>query len=1100
MTKTQAAYAIDGQIVSSDTFYKVACDPARHVVVEACAGAGKTWMLVSRMLRALLDGAEPQQILGITFTKKAAAEMLERLNTWLADFAAMDEAALVKELEARGVAPEKAKEQAPLAQGLYLKLLQQGRSVQIKTFHGWFAALLRNAPLHVLHQLDLPVQFELQEDDSDIVTQTWRPFYAALLQDEALLADFNALSLQHGRSKTQDALTHALAMRAEFELADAKGVLENYIPPVGQVDKQFAKLAHPMDYLLTDAAHTRWHDWSSALGGEKSKTAKNAADGIVGAFLLDDAQQRYDALYTAIRTKSGTLRANLSEMQAAQQADTALTAIDNAVLQHQAWQHQQRMVRLTRLLITTYAQVKRSNGWVDMHDIEKVARVLLADPLTSGWVQERLDAQVRHVLIDEFQDTNPMQWHTVHQWLQSYSGAGYAPSVFIVGDPKQSIYRFRGAEPKVFTEARAFLQSLGAAVLSCDHTRRNSQAVIDAVNGVCQALAKQGDMPDFREHTTDSKQRGGVYTLPPIARIEKSQAAAEDAWRNSLQVPKVDASVRQVELECQQAAQWLHQCICAGVMQAGDVLVMSRKNSTLACMQYALAQVGLVAQNVEKTLLRDTQEVKDIVALLDALLTPKHSLSLAQALKSPLFGLQDDDLVQIAQGVQQSANANGERPSWLAWLQQQAQQPASRWQPVAETLTRWQTWARQSQPHDALAAIYHDGQVLERYAQATPPALRQLVLERLRALPSHALGLNGGRFISTYQWVRAMRLDDSTKAPMDAGSPDSIRLLTVHGAKGLEANVVLILDANPNANNASGSMQVLRDWPGDSHVPKGLVFLQDKKSVPPSASVLAATDAQAQQREQANGLYVGMTRARQMLVLSSIMPWRAASGVNWWEAWEQHSKAHMLALQEDGSIAEPAEGYPTMVREASVADNTPSGCGVHTMPAASAALLTHSQATTASVQGTPEQQLQQRMGEALHKVLEWGSSDATAQTVLRQHYALTEEQAAHIMHSAQAIWQGEAAWVWNPTDISWQANELDIAWQDRVQRLDRLVRHRQTGEWWVIDYKTSMQPLAQSYLRKQLRTYQQALQAMKQGEVVRAAFISADGRLHALED
>jgi ATP-dependent helicase/nuclease subunit A len=116
------------------------------------------------------------------------------------------------------------------------------------------------------------------------------------------------------------------------------------------------------------------------------------------------------------------------------------------------------MARLTRLLVVEYAQLKRERGWIDMGDLERAALALMTDEVLSGWVQERLDARVRHLLIDEFQDTNPLQWQALNAWLSSYAAAaGKAPSVFLVGDPKQSIYRFRRAEPQVFKAAQRFV-------------------------------------------------------------------------------------------------------------------------------------------------------------------------------------------------------------------------------------------------------------------------------------------------------------------------------------------------------------------------------------------------------------------------------------------------------------------------------------------------------------------------------------------------------------------------------------------------------------------------------------------------------------------
>ena len=165
----QAAYEHNGQPVTREAFYAIACAPARSVAVEACAGAGKTWMLVSRMLRALLDGAAPHEILAITFTKKAAGEMRQRLQEWLEQFAHAPLDKLAGELIARGISPQGALDKREALQNLYRQMLASGRPVQIRTFHSWFAALLSTAPLALLQARGLPAHFELLEDDAEAV-------------------------------------------------------------------------------------------------------------------------------------------------------------------------------------------------------------------------------------------------------------------------------------------------------------------------------------------------------------------------------------------------------------------------------------------------------------------------------------------------------------------------------------------------------------------------------------------------------------------------------------------------------------------------------------------------------------------------------------------------------------------------------------------------------------------------------------------------------------------------------------------------------------------------------------------------------------------
>ena len=234
MTGAIAAYRHNGELVPRAAFYAVACDPLRSVAVEACAGAGKTWMLVSRILRALLEEGDaaclPQEILAITFTKKAAGEMRQRLDEWLEDFAHRPPAELVPELVARGMSTVQAEAAAPRLAGLYAQLLAQGRAVQFRTFHAWFAGLLRNAPLAVLQRLQLPASYQLLEDDAEARARSWRPFQAALVADPAARADYEALVASHGRSQTAKALDEALNRRTEFVIVRTT---KTAVPPPG---------------------------------------------------------------------------------------------------------------------------------------------------------------------------------------------------------------------------------------------------------------------------------------------------------------------------------------------------------------------------------------------------------------------------------------------------------------------------------------------------------------------------------------------------------------------------------------------------------------------------------------------------------------------------------------------------------------------------------------------------------------------------------------------------------------------------------------------------------------------------------------------------
>ncbi|WP_284144046.1 UvrD-helicase domain-containing protein [Ottowia testudinis] len=1088
------AYEHNGAPCSRAAFYAIACDPRRSVAVEACAGAGKTWMLVSRILRALLDGAAPHEILAITFTKKAAGEMRERLQQWLADFACARPGEsttqwaerLHGELISRGIDPLSASNQCEQLQNLYQTLLGHGRPVQIRTFHSWFAALLRSAPLSVLQELGLPSSYELLEDDADAVAEVWRRYLRRVAGDADLSADYAALVDTLGRHRAHAALEGALARRVEFQLADAAGHVDEAVAPFDALYPRLAGVAQPTEWLLQLAAGRELlQDAARALAplartfaakGAELQAALDAGDwdGVVAALFTKDGKPRAFSKNT-----SGDVRAAQNEVETVLAAEA----------QHAARQYHQRLARLTRPLIDSFAELKRERGWVDMNDVERAALTLLSDPFLSGWVQERLDARTRHLLIDEFQDTNPLQWQALHAWLSSYAGAGGgagAPSVFIVGDPKQSIYRFRRADPQVFIAAQDFIvHALDGDRLACDHTHRNAPEVLGAVNAVMLAAQAADEFSGYRAHSTESAAHGHIGALPLIPRPERATADGGDepAWRDSLTTPRVLIEDSLRTLECRQAARWIASRIAAGVPPR-RLMVLARKRQPLGELQAELRQLGIACEQPEQQLLGEQPAVQDVLALVDALISPGHDLALARALKSPLFGLGDDDLVHIALAVR----AHTPSPLWgegrseglpppdapppprrtpPAWLDvlSKTELLTLDGQALAADLMQYRQWLLTLPPHDALQAIYSHRDVLARFAAAAPAPERAQVVAQLRALLAAALRVQGGRFLTAYQWLRALRRQ-RLPAPRHA-APEAVQLLTVHGAKGLEADEVLLLDA-ASAAPRGGGPAVLIDWPGGEPVPMQLVFLASESAPPPGVAGLAAQEAAAQAREELNALYVAMTRARGRLVLSGVTPYSQPAS-SWWQRIEALAEP-LPAPAEPATAPAAAEAVFCMLELPRVL--------VDPAPAAIENVV------TASV---PDDQPTEssRLGEAMHWLLEHAADtpggwlpERLAQA--RRRFGVDADQAARAELLARRILAGEAAWAWAGDEVLEAFNEIELTHQGQRLRIDRLVRRRagaHGGEaWWVLDYKSAARPERDPLRVAQMGRYRAAVE------------------------
>lgn len=1062
------AYRLDGRAIDADGFYAAACDPRRSVVVEACAGAGKTWMLVSRIVRALLDGAEPQQVLAITFTRKAAGEMRARLDEWLAAWAApgVTDAQRADELRQRGLDAAGAARLAPSLAALHGRLLAAGRAVEVRTFHGWFAQLLSHAPLSLVESLGLPPQAELVEDTGVLRGELMRRFHAAVDADAALRADYASLVREHRRSNLLSWLDAAWQRSTEVEGAIAAGTLESSVPPAAALWPECAEVEAPHALLRRAPRLAEFEALARALGAAKGKRTQDAGAALRNALDAPDDAAAFAGAWEALFTKDEPRK--LGELPALAEGVERLRELQRMQRQHQAWRDQQRLGRLVRVLLAEFAALKRRRGLVDMPDLERAALALLSTHELSGWVQERLDQQVRHLLVDEFQDTSPLQWQALHGWLSAYAGAGVAPSVFIVGDPKQSIYRFRRAEPRVFDAARRFVaEGLRGQVLECDHTRRNAPAVIAALNAVFDDAARADGWGPYRAHTTGSDADGAVRALPGVARTATERAAAREDWRDSLTQPRHEAEFRRRQAEAAQVADAVAEGLAAGTTRAGRVMVLARRRAVLADVADALAARHVPHVVPEAVALAEAPEALDLAAVLDVLASPAHDLSLARALKSPLFGAEDADLLWLARRAQR------DRSAWRHALAAADDAPGAALPRARRLLDGWQALAERLPPHDLLDRIVHEGELVPRLLAAVPAARRHAALQAVQATLAAALELDGGRYASLYGFVRALksgRLSGAAAAPADA-----VQLLTVHGAKGLEADVVFVADADPEPRRPE-TCTLLVDWPVGADAPACVAFVRNESKLPPSLRDRFAVETAARDREELNGLYVAMTRARQQLVFSHNEPLRRGALRTWWQRVAPVTRPWVPAPPAAGG-AEP-----------------PPRVAVQAPPQPRAAAARRPAAADAEAA---------RLGQAVHRALEWLGQPAG--TPPPPDEACAAAAAAHgadaaaVTATVRRVLASEACRrFFDPARLRWAGNEVPFADAEGVLRLDRLVLLAE-GEgaapvWWVLDYKLASEPAALATYAPQMARYLAAVRAAQPGDAVRGGFITGRGQ------
>ena len=1076
---TAPAYRVNDQTVDAETFYARACDPSRSVVVEACAGAGKTWMLVARIVRALLDGVAPQHILAITFTRRAAGEMRTRLIADLRDLSTLDEDQRIAALRARGMTAAQAHATAARAASLYEDLLNGGRAVEVRTFHAWFAQLLRQAPLELLQPLGLHGQMDLIEDLEELRPDLFHAFNARVAADEQAQQAYRSLMARHGRHSLYAWLQGAWDKRVEIELADSAGCLEDSVVSAANWNPRWRGVKRPSDTLLSATVEADWWALARLLGASAGALARKAATAIEQALAMPDSVARFDALWDALFTQKGEPKKNLGDSAAQATAVAELLALREGVDQAQAHDDHLALVLLSRILIDEFAALKRRLGRVDMADLERVALAVLADSALSAWVQERLDARVRHLLIDEFQDTSPLQWQALHSWLSAYAGAGggasgRAPlSVFLVGDPKQSIYRFRRADPRVFAAAREFaVEGLDGLVLSCDHTRRNTPAVLDAINAVFGSLQAAGEYPEFRPHTTawDASADAAIWVLPEVLR----PAAAADSpdvppvWRPSLTAPRRDAKTQLRALEADRVALAIAEWVSKGAYRPGQIMVLSRKRETLRLTADALRARHLPYTSPDDSDLADAIEVRDLLALLDLLVSPGNDLALAQVLKSPLFGASDTDLQTLGA-------ARGDASWWQALMVLDQASPALA--RARALLVDWSAASTRLPPHDLLDLIVAEGDLMARLAAAVPSDRQDGARWAVEALLAQALLLDGGRYLTPYRFVRALRKRVIALVVPDPG--DAVRLLTVHGAKGLEADVVFMVDADPQAR-AAASRTLLVDWPVEHPHPRCVAFVASERDVAPSLRALMQVEEHARAREELNALYVALTRARKCLVLSRTEPHRAGTAPSWWSRLVQHA----TPWEPDTDVAtQPA---PTCVQVTALP---------RLMRAPAVTVASAAEQTTAA------------LGRAVHRVLEWRTGGVGAATVevlalaAAREFGLHDAAVPRVVAVARAVLEHPHGARFFSTEVGWAGNEVSVAGvgdaHGQCLRIDRLVRleEPQGTCWWVLDYKLHQSPTDVLAYVAQLERYRAAVQALQPHDTVRAAFITASGEV-----
>jgi len=1076
---------------------RIALDPNRSIVVEACAGSGKTWLLVSRVVRLLLAGVKPAEILAITFTRKAAQEMQQRLHEWLRDLAARDDDWVRQFLRERSLDEAEIEALLPRARSLYAEVLEAQPPLTINTFHGWFMQLMQRAPLSAA-----PGGASLLERTQGLQDEAWRTF-ADSLRDDAegeTAQSLRALFAEIGLNNTRTLLFRFVALRNEWQ-AYVAGQDEPVDWALAQLHATM-ELDDVRDPVQAWAQHGAQavYDFAAQLAANGTAKQKESATALEQSWTdMTDAEARFAAVWAQMYTQKGERRS--LKPTAKQNADAFIASRDGLFGQmdevrgelddRRVYEINRHALRCGAALLDCYQSLKQRQQQMDFGDLEWQVARLLNDSDHAEYMQYKLDSRYKHVLLDEFQDTNPLQWQVLKAWFTAADAVESRPTIFMVGDPKQSIYRFRRADARIFDEVRAYLvDHYGAAHQKRNVTRRNAPVVLSAVNGV---FLGQGRLGGYEEHQSHHVSLPGYVEVMQLVVKEETADTPQAALtlRNPLLQERAgqssDARGKEAELFAARIAEIVGHWHVHGedgeVRTAGygDIMVLVRKRTHLAIYEQALRHLHIPYLTSRRGGLLDTLETLDIQALLTFLITPFANLQLAQVLRSPLFGCGDEDLLQLA--------APGEGSWWHRMRSLVESGAASDTLQRAESLLRnWLNLADRLPVHDLLDRIYFEADAVVRYRAAAPTELREQAAANLQAFLHIALNVDAGRYPSLPRFLHELvelRSASDNEAP-DEGKlgavGNAVRFLTVHEAKGLEAPIVWLLDAN-DAREPSDSHGVLLDWSPDAPRPEHFSLYVSPKGRGRRAE-LFASEAELSRREGMNLLYVAMTRARQALLVSGH---GSEKGDTWYglvaaamaSAGERDAhpnpllcevlgaphEATSLAPQVDEGLRRP---FPIGSRRTGMTEAQRRGVKLH-------ALLQHLAPDSLCPKG--------------------GSDDVE---ILRRRSQLSAAELGTLLPQAQEMLaRPELQRFFDPARYLHASNELPYVNADgELRRIDRLVEF--DDEVWVLDYKMGERIKPDTY-REQMAEYRRAMRALHPQKAVRCALLFEAGEWCEIE-
>src|SRR5580658_1973377 len=840
-----------------------AANPETSAWVAANAGSGKTHVLVQRVINLLLKGVEPEKILCITFTKAAAANMAKRVFDTLAQWTVYDNASLDAAIkQSSGLEPDSRRRSH--ARRLFARALETPGGLKVQTIHAFCTQLLHQFPF----EANVAARFSVLDDteQSELLERlTLNVLLDGARDPDSLLAQALNSAMTAAADQTfRDVVREAIGRRdAIMRWVGGGGGID-------AVNGNMSKLlgVEPADSIeVIEAAYfsgeiiapSEWPAIADVLaGGRKTDCDQAERFATLASLSGSDLIDKYlDVFFTKEREPRASVATQSINSGLRERLSKERDRLIPLLQRRRAVGSRDRSAALTtdaHEVLTRYRDEKERRGLLDYDDLIDKALALLSD-FSAAWVHYKLDLGVDHVLVDEAQDTSHKQWEIVRRLTAEFFAGAGARSVmrtlFAVGDEKQSIYSFQNAAPKEFENMRRHFKSahekagLGFVDSKFEHSFRSGGEILAAVDLVFArkeiAASVTSDAAGFPPHIALED------AAPSVVEIwEPEKPDQRDDNKEGWDAPfdAVNETSSRVKL-ARRIARAVRRTVDSGAGYRDILILVRQRGELFEAIIRALKNQAIEVAGADRLMLTEHIAVMDLIALADALLLPEDDLALATVLRSPLFGFTDDDLFAIAwnRGALSLRDALRRKEGEI-------------FAAAGTLLDKMAQDARSKTPFAFYAEILGAGgarrRILARLGPEANDALDEFLNLAFEYERRETPSLQG--FLA---WLREARAE--VKRDMEIAR-NEVRVMTVHGAKGLEAPIVILADTmtppagprHPRLLTLGGAATI---WAG-------------RKADDSPAVAGARQDALAEaEHEYRRLLYVAMTRAADRLIV-----------------------------------------------------------------------------------------------------------------------------------------------------------------------------------------------------------------------------------------